>query len=107
MRRRRTRPSRGATAGPRGRVASGRIPRGILQVVDRAEPDRSGRELDVLGTLSVGFSLDEQPAEQFKALTNSDIAFGVDGDGPGVDAAATRRARDAGRRWPARTASTA
>ena len=32
-----------------------------------------------MGTLSVGFSLDEQTRAQFKALTNSEIAFVVGG----------------------------
>ena len=31
----------------------------------------------VLGTVSAGFSLDEEAAERFKALTNSEIAFAV------------------------------
>ncbi|MEP6918831.1 MAG: ATP-binding protein [Acidobacteriota bacterium] len=48
---------------------------GVVQVV--SVPSSVGPEL--LGTLSVGFSLDEQAAARFKALTNSEIAFAVDG----------------------------
>jgi signal transduction histidine kinase len=54
-------------------------PGGILQVVslpiwiDPAQPE-------ILGTLSVGFSLDERIASRFKALTNSEIAFVMDGE---------------------------
>jgi signal transduction histidine kinase len=51
---------------------------GILQVVtvpiwiDPQQPE-------ILGTLSVGFSLDNAAANRFRSLTNSDIAFGIDG----------------------------
>jgi signal transduction histidine kinase/uncharacterized membrane-anchored protein YhcB (DUF1043 family) len=51
---------------------------GILQVVtvpiwiDPQQPE-------ILGTLSVGFSLDTAVAKRFRLLTNSDIAFGMDG----------------------------
>ena len=34
---------------------------------------------DLLGTLSVGFLLDDQFAQQLKQLTGSDVAFGMDG----------------------------
>ena len=34
---------------------------------------------DVLGTLSIGFALDERTAARFRVLTNSEIAFGRDG----------------------------
>jgi signal transduction histidine kinase len=53
-------------------------PGGILQVVsvpvwiDPAQPE-------ILGTLSVGFSLDNPAAERFRRLTNSEIAFAMDG----------------------------
>jgi signal transduction histidine kinase len=50
-------------------------PSGIIQVV--SEP--SFVENGLVGTLSVGFSLDEQTARQFKALTNSEVAFIVSG----------------------------
>ena len=33
---------------------------------------------ELMGTVSVGFSLDEEAADRFKALTNSEIAFAVD-----------------------------
>ncbi|HEX5475734.1 MAG TPA: ATP-binding protein [Vicinamibacterales bacterium] len=51
---------------------------GILQVVsvpiwiDRARPE-------ILGSLSVGTSLNNRQAARFKALTNSEVAFGIDG----------------------------
>jgi len=53
-------------------------PGGILQVVtvpiwiDPQHPE-------ILGTLSVGVSLDSGAANRFRSLTNSDIAFGIDG----------------------------
>jgi len=53
-------------------------PGGILQVVtvpifiDLQQPE-------ILGTLSVGVSLDRGAANRFQALTRSDIAFGMDG----------------------------
>jgi len=52
--------------------------RGIMQVVtvpvyvDRPEPE-------VFGTLTAGFLLDDQRAEQLKRATGSDIAFAMDG----------------------------
>jgi signal transduction histidine kinase len=53
---------------------------GVIQVVsvpslmiNEARTDH--RDTELVGTLSVGFSLDEQSARQFKALTNSEIAF--------------------------------
>lgn len=46
-------------------------PGGVVQVV--SVPSVFPREL--VGTVSVGFSLDEEAAERFKALTNSEIAF--------------------------------
>jgi signal transduction histidine kinase len=48
---------------------------GALQVV--SVPSFTGPEL--IGTVSVGFSLDEETANRFKALTNSEVAFVVDG----------------------------
>jgi signal transduction histidine kinase len=51
---------------------------GILQVVTVPiwiDP----RQPEILGTLSVGFSLDNPSAQNFRSLTNSDIAFGMDG----------------------------
>jgi signal transduction histidine kinase len=53
-------------------------PGGILQVVtvpiwiDPQHPE-------ILGTLSVGVNLDRAAAERFRSLTNSDIAFGMNG----------------------------
>jgi signal transduction histidine kinase len=50
-------------------------PGGVLQVV--AVP--SFVESELIATVSVGFSLDEEAAARFKALTNSDVAFAVGG----------------------------
>lgn len=51
---------------------------GILQLV--TVPIELGvAQPDVLGTLSVGFLLDDAFAEQLKLITGSDIAFGMDG----------------------------
>lgn len=63
-----------------GREASSFLPHtgGILHIVsvpiwiDPQQPE-------ILGTLSVGFTLDNAAAARFKALTNSDIAFGANG----------------------------
>jgi signal transduction histidine kinase len=52
---------------------------GILQVVTVPiwiDP----RQPEILGTLSVGFNLDNTSAQNFRSLTNSDIAFGMDGE---------------------------
>jgi signal transduction histidine kinase len=52
---------------------------GVLQVVSvPVFIDESGQR-EYLGALSVGFSLDAAAAARFKRLTNSDIAFGMDG----------------------------
>jgi signal transduction histidine kinase len=51
---------------------------GILQVVTVPiwiDP----RQPEILGTLTVGFSLDNVAANRFRTLTASDIAFGMDG----------------------------
>jgi signal transduction histidine kinase len=48
---------------------------GVIQVV--TVPSVTAPEL--FGTVSVGFSLDEQTAGRFKRLTNSEIAFAIDG----------------------------
>jgi signal transduction histidine kinase len=54
-------------------------PGGILQIVsvpvwiDPQQPE-------ILGTLSVGFSLDNPAAERFRRLTNSEVAFAMDGN---------------------------
>jgi signal transduction histidine kinase len=50
-------------------------PGGVIQVT--SVPSFFDQEL--VGTLSVGFSLDEEAAARFKALTNSEIAFAVGG----------------------------
>jgi signal transduction histidine kinase/uncharacterized membrane-anchored protein YhcB (DUF1043 family) len=56
-------------------------PAGIIQVVSVPSLmiNKENSEIEVVGTLSVGFSLDEQTARQFKALTNSEIAFVIGG----------------------------
>ena len=48
---------------------------GVIQVV--TVPSMTAPEL--FGAVTVGFSLDEQTARTFKRLTNSEIAFAVDG----------------------------
>jgi signal transduction histidine kinase len=55
--------------------------RGILQVtsVPIAMPVPGVDDVNVLGRLTVGLLLDDARAATFKALTGSDIAFGVDG----------------------------
>ena len=50
-------------------------PGGILQVV--SVPIWGAPPPEILGTLSVGFSLDEPAVKRFRELTNSDIAFGM------------------------------
>ncbi len=50
-------------------------PEGVLQLV--TVPMILGPE--IIGTLSAGFLLDQPLAEQLKAITRSDIAFGMDG----------------------------
>jgi signal transduction histidine kinase len=53
-------------------------PEGMLQVA--TVPIAIGIEHpDILGTISVGFLLDDALANQLKAVTGSDIAFGMDG----------------------------
>ena len=56
-------------------------PAGIIQVVSVPSliVNKENNVIEVVGTLSVGFSLDEQSAQQFKALTNSEVAFIVAG----------------------------
>jgi signal transduction histidine kinase len=63
-----------------GREASSFLshPGGILQVVSVPvwiDP----RQPEILGTLSVGFSLDDAAAMRFRLLTNSEVAFAMDG----------------------------
>ena len=63
-----------------GREAFGLLlqPDGILQVV--SEPITIGlTSPEILGTLSVGFLIDNALAAQLKTITGSDVAFGVDG----------------------------
>lgn len=53
-------------------------PGGILQVVSVPiwiNPE----EPEIMGTLNVGFSLNDRAAARFRALTDSEIAFGVNG----------------------------
>ncbi len=53
-------------------------PKGILQVV--TVPIAIGlAQPEMLGTLSVGFLLDDALADQLKNITGSELAFGVDG----------------------------
>ena len=67
-------------SGPRGRVLAeiGGSQSGVLQVV--SVPVSIGLDTpDLLGTLTVGYLLDNERAATFKALTGADIAFAVDG----------------------------
>jgi signal transduction histidine kinase/uncharacterized membrane-anchored protein YhcB (DUF1043 family) len=50
---------------------------GVLQIVSVPIWIDSGQP-EILGTLSVGFSLDARAATRFQQLTDSDIAFGMD-----------------------------
>ena len=70
----------GFTTASIGRESSSFWPHtgGILQVV--TVPIYIGlQQPEMLGTLSVGVSLDEAAANRFQRLTNSDIAFGMNG----------------------------
>ncbi|MCC7415871.1 MAG: hypothetical protein IT176_01935 [Acidobacteria bacterium] len=76
-------------------------PDGILQLV--TVPIAIGLDHpEVLGTLNVGFRLDNRLAEQLKAITGSDIAFGMDGQilastlAPGAARELTGRLRTSG-----------
>lgn len=54
-------------------------PTGVLQVV--TVPIAIGvRSPEILGTLSVGFLFDDKLAAEFKSLTDSEVAFAVDGE---------------------------
>ena len=62
-------------------------PNGMLQLV--TVPIAIGlTQPEILGTLSVGFLLDDVVAAQLKAMTGSDIAFGDGRTDPGDHAAA-------------------
>jgi len=65
-----------------GRVLAslgGPHPKGVLQVV--SVPVTIGLERpDLLGTLTIGYLLDDERAASFKALTGADIAFAIDGE---------------------------
>ena len=53
-------------------------PNGMLQLV--TVPIGTGlQHPEILGTLSVGFLLDDSVAAELKAITGSDVAFGMDG----------------------------
>jgi signal transduction histidine kinase len=52
---------------------------GVLQVVSVPIFIEESGHTEFLGALNVGFSLDAGAAARFKRLTNSDIAFGMDG----------------------------
>ena len=53
---------------------------GVIQVVTVPSFLVSrGSDPEFVGTVTVGFSLDAETAQQFKRLTNSEIAFAVDG----------------------------
>ena len=52
-------------------------PGGILQLVSVPVWIIPGDTPEILGTLSIGFSLDQRAAARFRLLTNSEVAFGV------------------------------
>jgi signal transduction histidine kinase len=52
-------------------------PGGILQLVSVPVWIIPADTPEILGTLSIGFSLDRRAAERFRLLTNSEVAFGV------------------------------
>jgi signal transduction histidine kinase len=54
-------------------------PNGIMQLVTVPIFITGPEERDILGTLSVGFLLDDELAAQLKDITGSEIAFGMDG----------------------------
>jgi signal transduction histidine kinase len=54
-------------------------PNGIMQLVTVPIFITGPEERDLLGTLSVGFLLDDELAAQLKDITGSEIAFGIDG----------------------------
>ena len=54
-------------------------PQGVLQVVTVPIAIGVGSP-EILGTLSVGFLFDNKLAAQFKSLTDSEVAFAVDGE---------------------------
>lgn len=68
---------RSALAGTRSEVFWPH-PDGILQVV--TVPLTLLEPPQVLGTLSLGFLLDDDLARQFKSITDSEIAFAIDGE---------------------------
>jgi signal transduction histidine kinase len=80
-----------------GREATGFWPQsnGVLQVV--SVPITVGRDQpELLGTLTLGFRLDDRLAEQFKRVTESDIAFAADGQIKAATLPAGDRAQLAG-----------
>jgi signal transduction histidine kinase len=83
----------GSASGPWADVASAAVkapagapvtafwphPSGVLQVVSL--PITLGLDQpEILGTLTVGYLLDDERAASFKALTGADIAFAIDGE---------------------------
>ena len=65
-----------ASAGPET-ITFLRTPEGLLEVVSVPIPEAG--QPGSLGTLAVGFALDNRAAARLKALTSSDIAFTLDG----------------------------
>ena len=70
-------------------------PNGVLQVVTVPIAIGIGSP-EILGTLSVGFLFDDELAAQFKSLTDSDVAFAVDGEIRGATVNETDRRALAG-----------
>jgi signal transduction histidine kinase len=55
-------------------------PGGVIQLVTVPSFILQSQGPEFVGTVSVGFSLDAETAKRFKRLTNSDIAFAVNGE---------------------------
>ena len=95
---------RDALAGPR-ELQPAAAARRHAAARDRADRRSASTQPDILGTLSVGFLLDDALAAQLKEITGSDVAFGMDGQ---ILAATLPRGRSPGARpicCAARTAS--
>ena len=89
----------GSASGPWADVASAAVkapagapvtafwphPSGVLQVVSLPvtiglDQRAASLQAEILGTLTVGYLLDDERAASFKALTGADIAFAIDGE---------------------------
>jgi signal transduction histidine kinase len=75
-----TRPAIRTAAAGRDAFAFWSVPGGVLQIASVPVWIDAAGQPEILGTVTVGFSLNEKVARRFKALTNSEIAFAMDGD---------------------------